>query len=1330
MPQEITDKINEYIYHDNDDFVGLNPFDPDRISVEAIFTSPSNKTKTIYGFYYKDFYRNTDTPDHNNDRWDTIHTDYPWRIRFAPDEIGEWKMSVNITIHYNVTSTYSLDNISFNCDNSSNKGYLEVGKYKRNLRYSGTKESFFAVGENFPDAGNTCWTNVPGSYFEYEHYITELAEAGGNYFRHFMTGGGHPIEWSGASSNEVLTNFNWGGGDYWNPPNKGQANAWELDQLFGLAKTYGLYIHLTLETFENYIQYWSFNPYNSINNSPLDFFQNNNYAWNIYMKKLRYIVARWGYSTNLACYELFNEVDQIPAYGSNSDFQTAVGNWQEIMASYLKQNDANHMVTTSYAGFPGIFDNSYYSNHIDFTSSHLYEGPNPSDVNFDRFNGLKYLRNQFSKPVIVGESGMGYPKAEYCCDVSFHNALWSSAFMGGFGAGLNWNRYPIHSFFPEPYPSPCGIAYNPYPNNVTDYYKQIWALKSFINGCNTDFEANYYFPEMNSDKYLENYTLVQDIGKKALGWVHEYTYYWKRLANQFTCLSEFGANSQGPDNVPSHVKLKVLNLNFDKPRKYNVYLFRTPHDGSPTSIYDIRQADVNLQGEVKLKMGDDFQWHPDYAFQMVKCQGSKEKEEMIYDTLECPIDTTYFTGTYGNDTNGTYSYYWNFGNNQTSTEWHPKVAYNHPGNYMITLIVNDNNGNIDSLSQLTTVLNCDSLYSIRGTLTENPSCGGAPIVGDTLIITYNSIPIDSVSPAITSQNGFFSFKASELARLDTTLLYSINSKSGMEIDNETARTIKEWIDQSPLTLNYSTSVKQEWAVRYNGTDSLNDGATALDLMGNIYITGATYSATTGYDMLTVKYDSSGAQKWAVTYRGNSGGYNDIARAITVDSSGYVYITGQSFTSDYPQISTISYTSNGILRWAQRYQPLNCDGGSGYCITHDHSGNIIVGGISLCSDGGEVFAILKYNINGNLLWSANYTGPASIPIDSLKSITIDDSNNVYASGYSKGVGTNFDMVTVKYNSSGTQQWVDRYNNADNGNDYAFSNSFNKDGNIIVTGYSHRNSGNDEMVTINYSPSGTRNWTSTYNMDAHDYAYHTLCNSAGDIYIGGSSIYNGNSVMLVLKYNSGGSLLWENYSLFGSIFNSKSAALDIADNLYITGTKSDTAGITHIITQRINSDGNIQWTKTFNGSANDDVPTQIKISQNGNVYITGHSYGDSTAYDCITLKYSQCPSTASNLKIISSNNSTSGISMSTNSTSFVNIVPNPNNGNMQIIYKIPENTTGMFDVYNLIGKKLFSYPLYAGKNTFSISRSDLNQGIYFYRATAGNKLIAKDKIVVIK
>jgi hypothetical protein len=82
------------------------------------------------------------------------------------------------------------------------------------------------------------------------------------------------------------------------------------------------------------------------------------------------------------------------------------------------------------------------------------------------------------------------------------------------------------------------------------------------------------------------------------------------------------------------------------------------------------------------------------------------------------------------------------------------------------------------------------------------------------------------------------------------------------------------------------------------------------------------------------------------------------------------------------------------------------------------------------------------------------------------------------------------------------------------------------------------------------------------------------------------------------------------------------------------------------------------------------------------------------------------------------------------SFVQIIPNPNNGNMQVNYEIHGNTTGIFKVYDITGKKLLSYPLYGGNNTFAITGTTLDKGVYFYQATVESKQIGTGKIVIIK
>ncbi len=97
-----------------------------------------------------------------------------------------------------------------------------------------------------------------------------------------------------------------------------------------------------------------------------------------------------------------------------------------------------------------------------------------------------------------------------------------------------------------------------------------------------------------------------------------------------------------------------------------------------------------------------------------------------------------------------------------------------------------------------------------------------------------------------------------------------------------------------------------------------------------------------------------------------------------------------------------------------------------------------------------------------------------------------------------------------------------------------------------------------------------------------------------------------------------------------------------------------------------------------------------------------------------------------KIVNNDSTSSIIDFSVN----LFISPNPNDGYMQVEYKIAENETGVLEIYDILGNELLSYPLFEGQNTFNISASSLNQGFYFYRAIAGNKQIAADKIVVIK
>lgn len=86
----------------------------------------------------------------------------------------------------------------------------------------------------------------------------------------------------------------------------------------------------------------------------------------------------------------------------------------------------------------------------------------------------------------------------------------------------------------------------------------------------------------------------------------------------------------------------------------------------------------------------------------------------------------------------------------------------------------------------------------------------------------------------------------------------------------------------------------EWVKRYNSPgdgDDVSSGI-AVDLSGNIYVTGWSMGDETGDGYATVAYDSSGNELWVARYDGPVHG-DDAANGIAVDPSGNVYVTGES-----------------------------------------------------------------------------------------------------------------------------------------------------------------------------------------------------------------------------------------------------------------------------------------------------------------------------------------------------------------------------------------------------------------------------------------------------
>jgi uncharacterized delta-60 repeat protein len=225
-----------------------------------------------------------------------------------------------------------------------------------------------------------------------------------------------------------------------------------------------------------------------------------------------------------------------------------------------------------------------------------------------------------------------------------------------------------------------------------------------------------------------------------------------------------------------------------------------------------------------------------------------------------------------------------------------------------------------------------------------------------------------------------------------------------------------------VTVRYDSSGNRLWAAGYDGPNHGDDRtySVAADSSGNIVAVGyGDNGYTTPYDYLTIKYDSVGETLWTRRYDGpaHSG---DKASAVAVDAAGNVYVTGSiTVASGHPNCGTIKYAPDGHLLWVALFGGPIANYGGGSAVTLDGTGGVYVCGVSAFSAGayGD-YATIKYNAaTGDTVWVRGYNGPGS-DVDRALAIAVDPSGCVHVTGESYGgLGTGNDIATIKYVQNG-------------------------------------------------------------------------------------------------------------------------------------------------------------------------------------------------------------------------------------------------------------------------------------------------------------------------
>ena len=475
-----------------------------------------------------------------------------------------------------------------------------------------------------------------------------------------------------------------------------------------------------------------------------------------------------------------------------------------------------------------------------------------------------------------------------------------------------------------------------------------------------------------------------------------------------------------------------------------------------------------------------------------------------------------------------------------------------------------------------------------------------------------------------------------------------------------------------ITMKCDSSGKIVWLRSYNGPDNTSDEASDIDIdeEGNVYVTGQSKGIGTGFDYATIKYDSSGNQKWIARYNGPAF-LSDEAQKISLDKNGNVYVTGNSLNSNGNyDIATIKYNSFGQLQWVKRYNGFSNGLDVACGLETDAAGNVYVGGTSDSAGTLYNYLVIKYSSNGNILWTNRYNGPGNDG-DWAKAMVLDDSENVYVTGWSVGNGTNTDYATVKYNTSGVKQWAARWDDPASSFDYAYDIAVDGNENVYITGVSQGMGTDNDYTTVKYNSLGEQQWAVPYNGQSNgsDVAYHVTLDYLGNVYVAGYS--NNNTEYATIKYNGEGILQWNESYI-------------IEDYL--------------------------------------STPTDLLVDNSGNVIVAGYSSQAGQEWIWSIVKYKQPGFLPSDIKT------------ETNPpTEFVlyQNYPNPFNPSTRISWQSPVSSWQTLKIYDVLGNEvvtLVNEEKPTGNYEIIFDAKNLSSGVYFYKLQISSFVETKKMILL--
>ncbi len=336
-----------------------------------------------------------------------------WRVRQTPTMAGVYSIS-KVTMNGSSLSVSNLQPTTWMVAGSpTDAGFIRVDPSNPRRFITGNGKRFFPRGEDVAwDTGSYYVTNI----------FWKMGAAHENWSRVWMDHwDGKNLDWPASGPTLPLGQLNLTVAQKW-------------DGIVAAADQAGIHFQMTLQHHGQYSTTtdpnWGQNPYDITNNigstngfmtDPVQFFTNTT-AIALTERKLRYAVARWGYSPSIMAWELFNEVQFTDA--AQTGQWGLVQSWHNEMALFLRSQDPyQHLITTSSDLTQPIWDQCDYYTHHDY----------PNDVIVGLRDAPDITASQPVKPDFGAECGTnGVPQ------LGVNAPLWAGLMNGQSGNEEPW----------------------------------------------------------------------------------------------------------------------------------------------------------------------------------------------------------------------------------------------------------------------------------------------------------------------------------------------------------------------------------------------------------------------------------------------------------------------------------------------------------------------------------------------------------------------------------------------------------------------------------------------------------------------------------------------------------------------------------------------------------------------------------------------------------------------------------------------------------------------------------------------------------------------------